>query len=164
MTLEQDLTLIERQETELRFDAFDLDSAWALGNRLVEMARARQFGVAIDVTLHSMPAFYAALAGSTADNPNWIRRKRNSVLRYFRSSYGLGLAMKKNGKTLADSGLSDADYAVHGGSFPIIVRGTGCIGAVTVSGLPQREDHRLVVEALAAMLGVDDDALNLASE
>ena len=164
MTLEQDLKLIERQEAELRFDAFDLDSAWALGSRLVEMGKARGLGVAIDVTLHSMPAFYAALPGSTADNANWIRRKRNSVLRHFRSSYGLGLAMKKNGKTLADSGLSDVDFAVHGGSFPIIVRGTGCIGAVTVSGLPQREDHRLAVEALAAVLGVENDGINLVSE
>jgi uncharacterized protein (UPF0303 family) len=53
------------------------------------------------------------------------------------------------------------DFAAHGGSFPIIVRGTGCIGAVTVSGLPQRDDHNLVVEALALLLVKDVDALRL---
>ena len=43
-------------------------------------------------------------------------------------------------------------YAAHGGAFPILLRGTGCIGTVAVSGLPQLEDHRLVVEALEAVL------------
>jgi uncharacterized protein (UPF0303 family) len=41
-------------------------------------------------------------------------------------------------------------YAAHGGSFPIYVRGTGPVATVTVSGLPQKADHDLVVEALAA--------------
>ena len=43
-------------------------------------------------------------------------------------------------------------YAAHGGAFPILLRGTGCIGTVAVSGLPQLEDHRLVVEVLEAVL------------
>ena len=49
-----------------------------------------------------------------------------------------------------------------GPSFPISVKGTGCIGAVTVSGLPQRDDHNLAVEALALMLAKDLDTLRLA--
>lgn len=164
MTIEQDLNDIETQEAALRFDAFDLKAAFSLGKRLVKMATERDLGVAIDVTLHSMPAFYAALPGSTPDNANWIRRKRNMTLRYFRSSYACGLMLKKAGKTVADNGLSEVDFAPHGGSYPIFVKDTGCIGAVTVSGLPQREDHNLVVEALCAMLGADHDALKLGAE
>jgi uncharacterized protein (UPF0303 family) len=75
------------------------------------------------------------------------------VLRYFRSSYASGLMLEKSGKTVEDNALPSADYASHGGSFPIYVNGIGCVGAVTVSGLPQRDDHNLVVEALALMLG-----------
>jgi uncharacterized protein (UPF0303 family) len=30
----------------------------------------------------------------------------------------------------------------------------GCVGTVTVSGVPQREDHAIVVEALATLCGV----------
>jgi hypothetical protein len=39
--------------------------------------------------------------------------------------------------------------------------GTGCVGAVTISGLPQREDHNLVVETIARALGreLGDSAL-----
>jgi uncharacterized protein (UPF0303 family) len=114
------------------------------------------------VTLFSMPVFYAALEGSTPDNPSWVRRKRNCVFRFFKSSYAIGLTLARQDSTLqAKFGLPDTEFAPHGGSFPIVVKGTGCIGAVTVSGLPQREDHNMVVEALAAILGKDIGALKL---
>lgn len=153
MTIEHDLSRIAVQEETLRFDAFDFSTAWVLGKLLHDLASERNLGVAIDVTFHAMPVFYVALPGSTPDNANWIRRKRNMVLRYFRSSYASGLMLQKSEKTVEDNGLSSADFAPHGGSFPIHVNGTGCVGAVTVSGLPQRDDHNLVVEALALMLG-----------
>ncbi|KAA0700392.1 heme-degrading domain-containing protein [Neorhizobium sp. P12A] len=153
MTIDHDLSRIAVQEETLRFDAFDLSTAWVLGKLLHDLASERNLGVAIDVTFHSMPVFYIALPGSTPDNAQWIRRKRNMVLRYFRSSYASGLMLEKAGKRVEDNGLPPTDYASHGGSFPINVNGTGCVGAVTVSGLPQRDDHNLVVEALALMLG-----------
>ncbi|MFT4182657.1 MAG: heme-degrading domain-containing protein [Rhizobium sp.] len=162
MTIEEDLTRIAQQEETLRFDAFDLSTAWVLGKLLHDLASERNLGVAIDITLHSMPVFYSALAGSTPDNSGWIRRKRNMVLRYFRSSYASALHLQKQGKTIEDNGLSGADFAASGGSFPIFVNGAGCIGAVTVSGLPQREDHNLVVEALALTLGHELHNLRLA--
>ena len=40
----------------------------------------------------------------------------------------------------------------------------GIVGSVTVSGLPQRDDHNLVVEALCALLGKDFAALRLGPE
>ena len=97
-----------------------------------------------------------ALPGATDDNFDWARRKINVVRRFQRPSYVLGLQLQRSNKTLADLGaLPERDFAVHGGAFPIFVRGAGCIGAVAVSGLPQREDHRMVVAALARVLGQD---------
>jgi uncharacterized protein (UPF0303 family) len=62
--------------------------------------------------------------------------------------------LKSKGKTLEQSYLvSESDYAPHGGCFPIIVKNTGIVGTVTVSGLPQEEDHKLVVEAIRKYLG-----------
>lgn len=160
MSIDDDLKRIELQERELQFDSFDMETAWALGSLLRSMASERKLGVVIDITLFSMPLFYTALQGATPDNPNWVRRKRACVFRFFKSSYAVGLSLAKQESTLqAKFGLSDSDYASHGGSFPILVKGTGCIGAVTVSGLPQRDDHAMVVEALASLLGKDHDAL-----
>lgn len=163
LTIEQDLTRISEQEQALRFSRFDAATAWELGSLLRNMAIERGLAVAIDVHLHAMPAFYCALPGTTADNASWVRRKRAVALRFFTSSYGIGLKLSHQQTTIEEKyGLTAADYATHGGSFPIFVEGTGCIGAVTVSGLPQREDHNIVVEALCRTLGKDYAALRLA--
>jgi uncharacterized protein (UPF0303 family) len=164
MNIDNDLRRIALQEQQLQFERFDLDTAWKLGATLRRMAGECKLGCVIDITLYSMQVFYAALDGATPDNPNWVRRKRNTVFRLFKSSYATGLSLLKQQTNLqAKLGLPDAEFAAHGGSFPIVVKGTGCIGAVTVSGLPQREDHNLVVEALAELLGADHDALKLES-
>jgi uncharacterized protein (UPF0303 family) len=55
---------------------------------------------------------------------------------------------QKKTDLLEKHGLPFSDYAAHGGSFPICIEHAGVIGSVTVSGLPQRDDHELVVEAL----------------
>ena len=78
------------------------------------------------------------------------------MVRFHRSSYAIGLELKRTNSTLAEKyELSSEDYASHGGSFPLKVAGAGVIGSVTVSGLPQRADHELVVEALCGQLGRD---------
>jgi uncharacterized protein (UPF0303 family) len=162
MALEQDIELIAKQEKAFVFDAFDATTAWQLGSALQALARSRNLPVVIDITLHSMPVFYLAMPGSTPDNPRWVRRKRNVVLHFFQSSYAVGRRLALQDATLeAKFALADADYAAHGGSFPLNVKGAGCIGAVTVSGLPQRDDHNLVVEALATVLGYEERELSL---
>ena len=126
------------------------------------MAVARHAPVAIDISLRDRTLFHCALPGSTTDNSEWIRRKRNAVLRLWRSSYAVGrsLELAGNSQEIAYA-LPLADYAVHGGAFPLALQGLGCVGAVTVSGLPQREDHTLVADALARFLNVDLGASRL---
>ena len=119
----------------------------------------------IDVRRFGQPLFYAALDSTTPDNAEWVRKKSNVVARFHRSSYGVGLSLKAKNETLLEKfGLPMADYAAHGGSSPLTVRGAGVVGSVTVSGLPQRADHELVVEALCAELERDYAELRLASE
>ena len=154
MNLSRDLEMIAKQEGELLFPEFDEEIAWRLGSRLRELASARRLPVAIEVKRFGQPLFYSALNGSTPDNSEWVRRKGNVVARFHRSSYAIGLILKETNSTLADKfELSSSDYASHGGSFPLKVAGAGVIGSATVSGLPQRADHELVVEALCAELG-----------
>jgi uncharacterized protein (UPF0303 family) len=158
---EDDLAAIAVQERELHFTRFDEDAAWHLGARLREMAAARKLVLAIDVRRFGQPLFYAALAGSTPDNAEWIRRKSNLVARFHRSSYAIGLEI--GASVFEKYGLPIADFAAHGGSFPIRVHGAGVIGSVTVSGLRQRADHELVVEALCGQLGKEYAKLALAA-
>ncbi|MFV0129738.1 heme-degrading domain-containing protein [Streptomyces sp. HMX112] len=140
---------LKAQQARLTLDRFTHEDAWMLGSMLVELARERRAPVAIDIRRGAQRLFHCALAGSSADNDDWIERKRRVVERYGESSLLVGARFRAKGKTFeADSHLDPGRYAAHGGSFPITVRGAGVIGAVTVSGLPQVEDHALVVEAL----------------
>jgi uncharacterized protein (UPF0303 family) len=145
---------LEAQERRLVFRQFTYDDAWTLGSLLVELARDRQAPVAIDIQRAGQQLFHAALPGSTPDNDAWILRKRRVVERYGASSYLVGARFRAKGTTFEESSRLDADaYAAHGGAFPINVENVGVIGTVTVSGLPQLQDHRLVVEALERFLG-----------
>jgi uncharacterized protein (UPF0303 family) len=165
MALTDDIAAIARQESELIFPAFDADTAWQLGTTLRDVALARRHALVIDIRRFGdphQPLFYTALAGTTPDNARWVQRKSNVVARFHRSSYQVGLFLKHNNTTIAEKyALPEADYAAHGGSFPIHVAGAGILGSVTVSGLPQREDHNLVVEALCNFLGRDHAVLRL---
>ncbi|MCG7206937.1 heme-degrading domain-containing protein [Streptomyces arenae] len=144
---------LEKQEQRLVFRQFTNDDAWALGSLLVELARERQAPVAVDIHRAGQQLFHAALPGSTPDNDAWIARKRRVVERYGAASYLVGARFRAKGTTFEESSRLDPDeYAAHGGSFPITVENVGVIGSVTVSGLPQLQDHRFVVEALEAYL------------
>ncbi|MFE7976720.1 heme-degrading domain-containing protein [Streptomyces shenzhenensis] len=145
---------LEAQERRLIFRRFTCDDAWTLGSLLVELARERQAPVAIDIHRAGQQLFHAALPGATPDNDAWIARKRRVVERYGASSYLVGARCRAKGTTFEESSRLDPEvYAAHGGSFPINIADVGVVGAVTVSGLPQLQDHRLVVEALEQFLG-----------
>lgn len=144
---------LARQERELVFTRFDEHDAWALGKRLRKAAAERELPVAIDIRRNGHQLFHAALPGSAPDNDAWIERKARVVTRYGKSSLRVGEEARAKGTTFEDSSRLDPDeYAAHGGAFPIRIRDVGVVGVVTVSGLPQREDHALVVEVLAAFL------------
>ena len=141
------------QEDELQLTHFDNDDAWTLGVALVEEARRRQAAVVVDITRAGHQLFHAALPGTAPDNDGWIARKGRVVTRFGHSSLYVGQLCRDRGSTLeATYGLPTERYAAHGGAFPVIVRGVGPVGVVAVSGLPQLQDHRLVVEVLRAYL------------
>jgi uncharacterized protein (UPF0303 family) len=156
LEIAENIRRIRLQEDRLQFTAFDSRKAWEVGLALKAAGEARQAPIVVDISLLSMPLLVFALPGSAPENFDWVRRKRNVVYHFHRSSYAIGRRLVEESKTLQELGaLPDSDYAAHGGSFPILLRGTGCIGAMTASGLPQREDHKMVVDALAKVLGMD---------
>src|SRR6185312_954727 len=141
------------EEQDLRFGSFTNDDAWDLGCALVAAARERGAPVVVDVTRNGHQLFRAALTGSSPDNDSWIARKERVVHRFGHSSLYVREASIERGTTFEEEfALGPAQYAAHGGAVPVVVRSVGPVGVVAVSGLPQVEDHRLVVAAIRAHL------------
>ena len=152
MTDDELIAMLVAQEQRLVFDRFDNTDAWRLGSLLVDLAGRRSLGVAVDIRRGTQQLFHAALPGSTADNDAWIVRKVRVVERFAASSYLVGRRLAARGAQLdAGHGVDPADYAAHGGAFPLLIRDVGPVGVVAVSGLPQLDDHALVVWGLRTL-------------
>lgn len=153
MDTNAELELIAGQEAELWFPEFTESEAWQLGQILQEIAQRQRLAIVIDISRLDRQLFFAAMPGTSHDNQDWCRRKRNVVFRFGQSSHFIGQKMKALDTTLSASfALANCDYAAGGGAFPICVRGCGMIACVSVSGLDSRADHDLVVEALRELL------------
>jgi uncharacterized protein (UPF0303 family) len=147
------LAELAAEEDELQFTGFTNEDAWHLGSALVEVGVRQVAPIAVDISRNGHQLFHAALHGTTPDNDSWIQRKIRVVNRFGHSSLYVRQASIERGTTFeAEFGLDPEQYAAHGGGFPILVRSVGPIGVVVVSGLPQLEDHRVVVAAIRARL------------
>jgi uncharacterized protein (UPF0303 family) len=150
----QDLVILAQQESHLHFTDFTPETAWQLGTLLREALLARHAGGTVEIELANHILFTATTPGATPGQADWIRRKRNTVRRFARSSYAIGRQLELDQQTLESRhGLALADYAAHGGGFPLFLA-DAFVGTIIVSGLPQREDHNLVVTAIAEHLDV----------
>ena len=144
---------IEAEVNELQFPRFTKDDSLNLGLLLVELGKTRKLPIAIDITKGDQVLFHVALDGATPDNEHWIRAKQRTAARYEVPSLLVGLQGRLQGGRIEDHGWYDeSTYAAHGGCFPLYVKGVGAVATVTVSGLPQQQDHDLVVEALREIL------------
>ena len=138
-----------QEEQELQFTKFNEDIAWQIGCRLVERARETGLSITIGIRRGQHQLFHASLPGTSADNDEWIKRKVRLVNRFGHSSLYMGQLLKHKGKSIEEAYLlSERNYGPHGGCFPILVKNTGMVGTITVSGLSQEEDHKLVVQAI----------------
>lgn len=145
-----------QEEQELQFTKFNEATAWQIGSQLVEQATSAGLSITIDITRGDHQLFHASLHATSADNDEWIKRKARLVNRFGHSSFYVGQLLKSKGKSLEEAYLiSESLYAPHGGCFPIIVKDTGMIGTITVSGLAQEDDHKLVVQAIRNYLTLE---------
>lgn len=165
MSIDDDIALVAEQERRLVFKAFDERTAHAIGEIIRTLAEAAGAALVIDVRFWNRPLYYFALPGTSADNPDWARRKSNCVKRYNRSSFAMMLKHEKDGRGFQPHhNVDPADIAPHGGSFPIRIEGVGVVGSISVSGVPSRHDHGFVVEAICQHLGIDHAEVALPRE
>jgi uncharacterized protein (UPF0303 family) len=163
MSVAEDIKRIIKQEKNIVFPVFDEATAFAVGSAIRARGLEDTSPIVIDIRTFDRPLFYAALPGSTADNANWARRKRNVVQMFLKSTYRMVLEQQRPDRTFKPgSGIDSADYVLAGGGFPVTVKGAGVIGVIAVSGLPEREDHGIIVAVLCEHLALDAKALALA--
>ena len=143
---------LETEATHLILPRFDESVALDLGLRLVDLARARNLPVVIDIRDANRTYFHAAMPGSAPLNDLWARRKSATALIFHEASLLVGRKNAAKGETVAKHGLDPAHHADHGGAVPLRVQGGVVAAVATVSGLPQVDDHKLVVEAIRSML------------
>jgi uncharacterized protein (UPF0303 family) len=153
---EDDIKQIIAQEQGLIFPSFDEHIAFSLGSRVRERGIKDKLGIVCDIRTWDRPIFYMALPPTTGDNQHWVRRKYNLVQRISKSSYRAVLENTSGiDHFLPRRGLDNEEYVLAGGGFPIRVKGAGVIGCITISGLHERDDHGVAVDALAEELGFE---------
>lgn len=138
-----------QEEQELQFKTFTNQMAFEIGCRIVAKAASEHKSILVDITKNGQSIFHCAMEGKTLNNAQWVKRKSNVVHQFGRSSYYMSVLLKSKQITMLEWGFVDPnEYAAVGGSFPIIIEGVGVVGSVTVSGLPQEQDHQLVTSVL----------------
>ena len=154
--IDLEIRKIEEEEKELQFISFSNDDALNIGLKLIEKARKEQKIITIDITRSGQQVFHFAFSGTSQDNDKWIIRKNNVVRHFGKSSLLVGLNLQRDGKSIEEAFyISSFEFSAHGGAFPIIIKNTGVIGSITVSGLPQKEDHSLVVSVIKEYLNLN---------
>lgn len=149
------LSDLDDLENELQFSKFNSSIAWELGVLARETCQKeyQQKPIVIDITLVSgQTLFHTAVAsGAQFDNDEWIRRKYKTTFRFGKSSFYMGQKLRgKQGKSMEEAYyVSSKEYAFHGGSVPLKLVGfDNLLGALTISGLAQEEDHLMAVKIL----------------
>ena len=140
---------LAQQFAELELASFSPAEAVALGLMATDRAITDQLAIVIEVHHLGRLAYRAALPGSLPDSDDWITRKRRVVERYHESTMATRVRYEEQGTTFSEAtGLSELEYAAHGGGMPVVVAGVGVTGGFYASGLPQVDDHEFLVTCL----------------
>jgi len=138
-----------QQEKDLNLSSFTNEDAIRLGQELLKLALDQNAPVIVQVRIGEQIIFHSALTGSSSENDWWINRKYRVVEKFKHSSMYVRVSFEeKNQSFEEDSGLDNELYAAHGGGFPISVTDIGIVGVALVSGLPQVEDHKMIIKGL----------------
>lgn len=149
-----DYAHLSETESNLVFSSFSRADAAMLGSLMDEEAKKVGCPIAMEIVINNLVVYRYFQDGCPPDSTLWLQRKRNVVELMHMGSlrYGCFLA-EVSGESLADRKLNPDDYAPGGGGMPIILKGTGVIGSVCVSGCPDHlDDQRIVTNGLQRLL------------
>lgn len=150
---------VTAQEEACRLHSFDSNVAWEIGNIIRANAQQKFTRPVVIYIAHANSTqllFFATSGpGTLPDNMHWVKRKEAVVLRWGCSTMRMRLTLQAKAKTLQEVfEMGDPSiYAVHGGGFPVKVKGVeGVVGVIVVSGLAQEDDHCVIVDGIQEYL------------
>ena len=150
---------LARHEEETVLARFSKTDAWTLGNLVRETAGDDAAKITIMVLKNDRIAFFTEGEEATAENEFWADKKVNVVNFFEHSSHYMRAKFNEDEDFFYhDRTLEPDEYAIHGGAFPIRVKGSGIVGVVAVSGLVSDDDHMLCVEALKKLQAMQSQA------
>ena len=139
--------MIERQ---LLVQSFTNRLAFEMGQNVVALAKQKNLAIGVAVARLNHTVFLYLDDGMPADKHNWLRRKSNVAKHFEESSLAVKRDLAEKDMSLDGTfGLDEKDFTNSGGSIPIVAAATGLVGTITVTGLPDVDDHQLIVDALS---------------
>lgn len=137
---------------KIELKSFSNAIALEIGLKIIALAKSQNKKIAVQIDRLHYTVFCYVEEGLSADNHNWMRRKINACKHFETSTLSLKNSLLADKKTLQKPfGLFEEDFLAVGGSIPIFIKEAGMIATITVSGLPDTEDHQIIVDALAGV-------------
>jgi len=145
----QNIEMKEETLRKIELDKFNNRIGLEMGLAIVNLAKERNQNIAVQVERLNHIIFLFVDDNLPADKHNWLRRKANVAKHFEESSFSVKNDLQNGNMTLAETfALDEKEYLAKGGAIPIFVKNTGMIGIITVSGLHDEEDHKIIIDAL----------------
>ncbi len=134
---------------KIEVESFSNKLGLEMGLAIIKLARERKQNVAVKVERLNHTIFLYLDGNLPADKHLWLERKANVAKRFEQSSWSVKNDLINGNMTLKETfALDDNQYLAKGGAIPIFVRNAGMIAIITVSGLHDEEDHKIIIDAL----------------
>ena len=141
-----------KEEKILKLLSLTNTDAIEIGEIATTLGNQRKVPIAIQVRIGDWIVFHASLEGSKPENDRWINRKVAVVmLKKHSTMYERVSAEERGVDWHKENNVQDETHAIHGGALPLITD-EGFRGILSISGLPQVEDHLFAVEVLTEFL------------
>ena len=133
---------------KIELDSFSNAMALDIGLKIIDLAKIRNQNIAVEVCRLNHTVFLYMDDNLPVDKHNWLRRKANVAKQFEESSLSVKNDLEVGNMTLKKTfGLDEKNFIAKGGSIPIFVKNVGMIATITVSGLNDKEDHEIIIEA-----------------
>ncbi len=134
---------------KIELDNFSNRIGLEMGLAIVNLAKERKQHVAVRIERLNHIIFLYVDDNLPADKHNWLRRKANIAKHFEESSLSVKYDLANGNMTLDKTFvLDEKEYLAKGGSIPIFVKNAGMIALITVSGLHDEEDHKIIIDAV----------------